>query len=77
MMFGNKGLRKKIKELEAEIGRQKYLIQQLGTALREAKRPCEEKHTFCRTCKHNYGEHGNYMCDKVPCQAFEPKETYQ
>lgn len=70
-------LRKKVKELEAEIVKQKYLIEQLCEALKKAKKPSEEKHIFCRVCKHNYGNYGNYLCDKIPCEAFEPKETYQ
>lgn len=76
-MFSYFRLRKKVKELEIENEKKQYLIQQLGAALEETKKPCEEKRTFCRICKHNYGKHGNYLCDKVPCQAFEAKETYQ
>lgn len=76
-MFGNKSLRKKIKELEAKIESQKYLIQQLSYALEKTSKPSEEKRTFCKICKHNRGKNGNFLCDKIPCVAFEPNETYQ
>ena len=76
-MFEYFRLRKRVKELETEIGEQKYLIEQLCIALKKAKKPSEEKHSFCRICKHSYGNYGDYLCDKIPCEAFEPKETYR